>query len=164
MRLQNDIERDSGQASLACRARRLLKPRSFGRFMVVGILNTIVGVITFPVLYALYGNKSTINLLLTVSSVLCAAFSYLTHRILTFESKGAYHVEIGKFGLLTLAIYLINLAVLNTVPMLTGVHPVVAQVATTFVLAAALMLLNYFGMNWFVFATMDEKMKGSKDA
>ncbi len=135
----------------------LVRPRSFGRFMLVGGVNTIVGVATFPFLFWLSDGAVGNNALLIVSSVFCAVFAYFTHRILTFRSKGAYHVEIGKFLILTLVVYLINLAVLNTIPRMTGIHPVAAQVVTTMVLSVILMALNYFGMNYFVFVSRGPK-------
>lgn len=121
--------------------------------MAVGLLNTAVGVLAFPFLYWIFRGRLGVNALLILSTIFCAGFSYSTHKILTFQSRGACHIEIGKFALLSFVVYLINLAVLNTLPDLTGIHPVIAQTATTLILSFILMMLNYFGMNYFVFVS-----------
>jgi putative flippase GtrA len=129
----------------------LLRPRSFGRFAVTGVVNTIVGVGNFPLLYWLLGNLASVNALLIAGWLISTTSAFFLHKFVTFKSSGSYHKESVKFLILSLVTLGINLLVMNGVMYFTKAHPVLAQLVISVVLSAALMILSYLGMNHLVF-------------
>ena len=135
--------------ALRSAAARALSARSFGRFFVVGIVNTLVGITVFPILYWLFIGYAGINTLLAVSYVLCTLSAFGLHKIVTFESRGRTHVEGPKFFLLSGFTFLLNLALLNGLLHVIPIHPVVLQT----VIAILLQIGNYLIMNRLIFVT-----------
>ena len=129
----------------------LLRPRSFGRYFVVGVINTLIGVASFPLLYTLLGDRFGINPLLIFSWIACTGFAFLLHKHVTFRSSGTAHRESVKFFVLSFTILAINLVVLNLTMALTTANPVAVQIATSLTLAIVLMILNYLGLDRLVF-------------
>lgn len=129
----------------------LLRPRSFGRFVIVGGVNTLVGIGSFPLLYWLFNGRIGINALLVAGWIFSTSFAFTLHRLVTFKSSGAYHHEGAKFLLLSLIILGINLTVMNLMLHFTGVHPVLIQFVTSVALTVGLMIFNFFGMKRFIF-------------
>ena len=135
----------------ATRFLHLLRPRSFGRFLVVGGLSTVVGVASFPVLYWMLSPWIGVNVLLVLAWTISTAFAFFLHKFVTFQSKGVAHHEGAKFLILSLVILAINLVVMNVALRFTTAHPVPVQVATSILTAVTLMVLNYLGMNRLIF-------------
>lgn len=128
---------------------RMLRARSFNRFLIVGIVNTLVGIAVFPVLYWLFIPYAGINALLGISYVLCTLSAFGLHKIVTFESRGRTHVEGPKFFLLSGLTFLLNLALLNGLLPVIPIHPVILQTA----IAILLQIGNYLIMNHLIFVT-----------
>ncbi len=102
------------------------------RFILVGILNTVVGLAVYPILYfSLPPLRSHYLTILTISQVLCVTFSFLTTKFMVFRTSGNYMREFGKFGTFHLSIYLVNLAALPVLVELAGMNPVWAQMLFT---------------------------------
>lgn len=127
------------------------RARSFGRFAAIGVINTIVGMGCFPVLYWWLTPAIEVDHLLVASWTISTAFAFLTHKYITFKSREFCHREMMKFMLLSLATLGINLAVMTIMTRSFHAHPVVVQVATTMVLSGVLMILSYLGMNHLIF-------------
>lgn len=127
-----------------------IKPRSLSRFLVVGLINTAVGVLLFPILYHFFSELVSFNVLLAISYVLCTLSSFLLHKFVTFKSQGNAWREGGKFALLSGVTYLLNLLALKLLLPVLPWHPVLVQT----VIAVMLQAGNYFGMNRLVFVSL----------
>ena len=141
--------KNSGRIPPAGRPRisTLLAARSLNRFLLVGILNTLVAFAAFPAFFWLFGRVLSLNVLLVVSTIFCTLFSFATHRIVTFRSHGRVHHEVSRFFLLQGVIYVINVTLFNALLLVTRLHPVVIQ----WVIIAGLQIGNYFVLKRYVF-------------
>ena len=128
----------------------ITKPRSISMFLMVGVFNTLVGVLLFPLLHWMFGDVVSFDVLLAISYVLCTASSFILHKYITFKSKGSAISEGAKFAILSAVTYGLNLIILHAVLPLSTWHPVLVQT----IIAVALQLGNYFGMNRLVFASL----------
>jgi putative flippase GtrA len=83
------------------------------RFLLVGALNTIVGLSVFPALY-FFAIPLQIHYLsiLVISQILCVSFSFMTSKFLVFQISENYLRESAKFISFHLTLFLLNLAAL----------------------------------------------------
>jgi putative flippase GtrA len=111
------------------------------RFFFTGILNTVVGLGTFPALYYLLESRQFHYLvILTITQVLCICFAYLTNKFLVFKTKGNYANEFSKFITFHLSYFAINLVMLPLMVIGLNFNPVIAQ--TLF--AVTVIVSSYF--------------------
>jgi putative flippase GtrA len=87
--------------ALRQRAAALLATRSLGRFLLVGGLNTAVAFGGFPLLYLAVGSRVGYLPVLVVCSVFNPLFSFVTHKFVTFDSRGSAGSELGRYLLLS---------------------------------------------------------------
>ncbi len=80
----------------------LFAARSFGRFLLVGGLNTAVAYGDFPLTL---GARVGYLPILVFCAVFNPAFSFLTHNYVTFEARGPARPEIGRYLLLSAAAF-----------------------------------------------------------
>ncbi len=80
--------------------RRSLAAGSFGRFLLVGGLNTAVGLGSFPLLFLALGGRAGYLPVLVFCSVFNPLFSFLTHKYVTFDSPAAAGPQLGRYLLL----------------------------------------------------------------
>lgn len=126
------------------------RPRSISMFLMVGVFNTLVGVLLFPLLYWMFSDQLSFDLLLAISYVLCTLSSFLLHKYVTFKSKGSAVTEGIKFAALSGFTYVLNVIILHLVVPLLPWNKVLIQT----IIAVALQAGNYFGMNRLVFASL----------
>jgi putative flippase GtrA len=111
------------------------------RFLLAGVLNTVIGLAVYPILYFAAGSfKLHYLVILTISQVICIAFAFLTNKFFVFKTSGNYVKEVGKFLTFHLAYFLVNLAALPALVELLGMTPVWAQ--TSF--AVLVIISSYF--------------------
>src|ERR1035437_3420779 len=98
------------------------------RFVVVGAINTTIGLSSFPILFVVF-RKSEIPYLwlLTLAQLFNASFAFLTNKLVVFRSSGRYASEYGKFILFHVIVYALNLAVLPAMVEGAGISPPIAQ-------------------------------------
>jgi putative flippase GtrA len=77
--------------------RQDLAARSFGRFLLVGGVNTVVGFGDFPLLYLTVGGWAGYLPILVFCSVFNPLFSFMTHKYITFESRRPARSEIAWY-------------------------------------------------------------------
>lgn len=130
---------------------RFFGARTPGRFVIVGGINTLVGLAAFPLLYRVCGTPHNMNALLVASWLFCTFFAFVTHRHITFRSAGRARYEGGKFLMLSLCTLAINLVVVNAATHFFGANPALVQFVTSFMLSLILTVLNYFGMSRMIF-------------
>lgn len=121
------------------------------RFLMVGALNTAVGLAVYPALYFLAAPLELHYLtILVISQVVCVTFSFLTNKFLVFRTSGNYLQESGKFLTFHLSFFLVNLAALPALVELVGMSPVWAQ--TLF--AVLVIATSYFWYSRITFSSI----------
>jgi putative flippase GtrA len=68
----------------------LVRKRTFRLLFVVGVLNTAISLAVFPLPYLGVNGIANIAIILMLSHAICTPVPFFSHRIITFESKGAY--------------------------------------------------------------------------
>jgi putative flippase GtrA len=125
----------------------LVKARSFGRFLVVGGVNTLVAFGAFPLLYLTLGGRLGYLPILVFCSLFNPVFSFVMHRTVTFASRGPAGAEIGRYLLLSLAAFLASWGFLASIDGWSRTRFVLAQVGFSIVLT----LVNFAIVRRFVF-------------
>jgi len=111
------------------------------RFLLVGALNTAVGLSVFPLLFFLITPEEFQYLyILIISHLICISFSFVTIKLLVFQTSGNYMSEIRKFILFHILNFLMNLVMLPLLVEVAGMHPVWAQTLFT----SAIIMTSYF--------------------
>jgi putative flippase GtrA len=122
------------------------------RFLLVGALNTAVGLSVFPALYLLAVPLQLHYLsILVISQILCVSFSFLTSKFLVFRTSGNYLRESGKFISFHLSLFLLNLAALPALVELAGMNPIWAQMLFTILV----IVTSYFWHSNITFSSSD---------
>jgi putative flippase GtrA len=125
-----------------------LPSKTFLRFAAVGAVNTLLGISLFPLLYLAVGDVLNVNIILTVSYILCTLSAFTLHKFITFGSEGKAHHEGIKFILVTGVLWAINVVLLNIILALIVINPIIPQT----VIAVSLQLGNYVVLKRFVFS------------
>ena len=111
------------------------------RFLLVGALNTAVGLCVFPLLFFLIRPEKTQYLyILAISYLICILFSFITNKSLVFRTTGNYTTEFRKFLIFHLFNFLLNLTFLPVLVEVVGIDPVYAQTLFTLLVV----LTSYF--------------------
>lgn len=119
------------------------------KFIVVGGLNTAIGLIVYPILYfALIPLGFGYIGILAISQVICTTFSFSMHKTYVFRAKGNIFFEYIRF-IWFHAFYLgINFIALPVVVEWAGINPVIGQTVFTVVVAIS----SYFWHNKITFS------------
>jgi len=138
--------------AMANRIKQLIKPRSFSRFAIVGVINTCMGIGLFPLVDWLTLHAIGHNRLLVITYILCAISAFLLHRFFTFESRGSYRHEITKYVILTSVTFAVNYILLNVSLRYVDMSVDLVQTLISSLIGITLMVANYLGLNHLVFA------------
>jgi putative flippase GtrA len=136
--------------------RRLGEPHQTKiRFLVVGLLNTAVGLAVYPLLYILTNPLKLHYLtILVVSQVICVSFSFLTSKFLVFRTSGNYLRESLKFLMFHSTLFMVNLVALPVMVEFGGMNPIWAQMLFT----AILVVISYFWHSRITFPSSDVEL------
>ena len=119
------------------------------RFLIVGVLNTIVGY----ALYALFLSMDFHYLLAnTIATILAVIHSYLWHRFYTFRSNDKAVKEIIRFASVYLVSYIVGMITLTIFKQTLHINVYVAGLLNTFILT----IISYVGHNNFSFKDRKE--------
>ena len=129
--------------------KRLFGRREF-RFLVVGVINTIVGYGAYALFLSLHVNYLVAS---TLSTIIGVANSYIWNRFFTFKSKGKAFSELARFSLVYIVSYCISMLFLYLVVGVFGLNAYIAGGANIILTT----LISWFGHNKFSF-----KEKGVK--
>jgi putative flippase GtrA len=98
------------------------------RFLLAGIVNTAVGLATYPILYLiLQPNGLGYVEILIVAQVICITFSFMTNKYFVFKSKGYLADEYIKFFSFHALYFLINMIALPVLVEWIKLNPMIAQ-------------------------------------
>lgn len=104
--------------------------RLLSRFLMVGLMNTIFGYISYPVIYL---SLDTLNLhylfILVIAQSICISFSYISNKFLVFKTRGNIHKEVAHFSLFHVGHLGLNYVFLLLVVGYLEIHPILAQVS-----------------------------------
>ena len=115
------------------------------RFLMVGVLNTLVGL---GCIWLLLWAGATPVLANAAGFLIGMAVSFSVNRRWTFEHRGDWRASLGRWLLVAGIAYAANLGVMLGLTRLLGVDPYLAQIPGI----AAYTLLSYLGAKVFVFA------------
>lgn len=116
------------------------------RFVLVGGVNTVVGLAWFVLIHLAIGSAGyMVTLVLShVAAVICA---FLLHRTLVFKVHGHFWRDLARFELVNLTALGINAALLPIAVELAGIPVIPAQV----LIAAVTVAVSFFGHRGFSF-------------
>jgi putative flippase GtrA len=122
---------------------RALLDREEVRFLIVGVVNTIVGyglfavfLLFFPYLVSLY-----------LSYAVAVSLAFVLHRRFTFRVRGNVLVDFVRFVGVYVVSLAVNSVVLPVLVELVGLHPLLAQGVALVITT----LISYVGHKWFSF-------------
>jgi putative flippase GtrA len=127
---------------LLLRARALLH-REEVRFLIVGVINTVVGYGLFAVFLLFFGYLVSLYL----SYAVAVSLAFVLHRRFTFRVRGNVLIDFVRFVGVYVVSLAVNSVVLPVLVELVGMHPLVAQGVALVITT----LISYFGHKWFSF-------------
>lgn len=123
------------------------RKRSFERFALVGVANTVFGFSFFPVLHLLTRQALSFDAALIVSYMVCSLVSFASHRLITFRSREAIWPELARYAMLAAITYGLNRCLLwllaDRIPL--------PLLATQMLIAAVLLVVTYLWLARIVF-------------
>lgn len=123
------------------------------RYLIVGAINTVFGLMLYPILYLIL-QPLNINYLyiLIISQAIGISFAFITHKHFVFKTIGNTKKEYSKFLTFHLIYLGINLMILPYMVMSWRFNPMVAQ---TF-FAGAVIVTSYFWHNRITFKSLEK--------
>jgi len=113
-------------------------------FLLAGIVNTAVGLATYPILYlVLHPNGLGYIEILIIAQVICITFSFASNKYFVFKSKGDFKGEYIKFFLFHGLYFLINLIALPVLVEWIKLNPMIAQT----IFSILIIVTSYFWHN-----------------
>ncbi|MDN4526183.1 GtrA family protein [Fictibacillus fluitans] len=129
---------------------------SFVRFLMVGVINTLVGL--GAIYFLLHGTDATYWVATFFGNTVGACVSYILNRVFTFKSKSPVKGSIIRFAAVILACYVIAYyAAIRWAEW--SIHAIlpeyghVADDAAVLIGTGLYTVLNYAGQRWLVFTT-----------
>ena len=104
------------------------------RFVLAGVLNTILGIGLYPVLvWSFDFFREHYMVALGICQIVCLIFAFGVQKFAVFQTQGNVRVEFSKFAAFYLVNYGANWAILPLLVQVGKFDPVVAQTAFTLV-------------------------------
>lgn len=111
------------------------------RFLIVGGVNTLVGLVVYPVLYFVLNPIGfSYMLLLIMSQFICTNFSYLTNKTIVFKTENGSMFEYLKYNSFQVAVMAVNILALPLCVEVLKWNPVIAQTIYTMIVV----VVSYF--------------------
>ena len=129
------------------------------RFVLVGFVNTFVGLGIFPALFfGLDFLEFHYLTILTLSQIISVTWAFITNKYLVFRTKGNLEREYGKFVVFHAGIYILNLIALPFFVEVMSFHVVWSQFCFAFIV----IVTSYFWHSRITFVTHDKGEKSSR--
>lgn len=117
-------------------------------FVLVGALNTFIGLATYPILYYWFSDPYLGYMgVLVLSQLICITFSFVTNKYLVFKTKGGIKKEYVKFFLFHGINMALNFICLPIMVSVWRLNPMIAQ--TLF--SILVIVTSYFWHNYITF-------------
>ena len=117
------------------------------RFLMVGGINTVVGLAIFVLLQSLFGSSIGYMAALVISYAIAIVFSFTLQRRFVFKVRGNVFVDLARFTLINLTGLGLNALLLPFFVEIVSVPPVPAQMISMVIV----LIFNYFGHSLFSF-------------
>lgn len=126
------------------------------RFLLAGMVNTCVGLATYPLLYLVLEPVGVGYIaVLVIAQVVCITFSFWTNKYFVFKSKGDLRSEYVKFFSFHGLYFLINLIALPALVELIQLNPMIAQT----IFSIFIIVTSYFWHNAVTFKTPKDALR-----
>jgi putative flippase GtrA len=120
------------------KARDTFRNHQIARFAIIGVLNTVFGLLTFPILYiTLKPVHIHYMVVMTISYAICILFSYVTSKFLVFKSQEKSLKEFLRFSSFYGINYGINFIVLPISVEILHINPIWTQWAMVLFISAS---------------------------
>lgn len=116
-------------------------------FLAVGAFNTGAGTVWFVVLQLVIGNHVDYHVTLVAAYLCNVLTAFAMYRYLVFRVRGNFLLDLGRFVVINLSTFLLNLVVMTVAVSGFDFPPIPSQLVITPVLA----LGSYFGYRDFSF-------------
>jgi putative flippase GtrA len=123
------------------------------RYLIAGIINTIVGLAIYPALY-LTLNPIGIGYIgvLVVAQLLCVTFSFVSNKYFVFKTQGNLKSEYIKFFSFHGLYFAINIVALPALVEILNLNPMIAQT----IFSIFIIVTSYFWHNAVTFKASKE--------
>ena len=119
-------------------------------FLIVGLINTVFGLLIFPILFYFFNPLVPHYLyILSLSTATSILFSFLSLKYFVFKTKGSIMNEFGKFLIFHVLIFTLNLIALPLLVNYLINDPIISQ--TIFLIFV--IFSSYCWNNWVTFKT-----------
>lgn len=126
------------------------------RFLIAGMVNTVVGLAVYPLLYlALEPIGMGYIQILMIAQALCISFSFASNKYFVFKTKGNLKKEYLKFFAFHGFYFALNLVCLPLLVETLKINPIISQTG----FAIAVIVTSYFWHNTVTFNTARESSK-----
>lgn len=123
-------------------------------FLLVGGINTALGLAAFPILfYLLKPLKLHYMVILIVSQIICVISAFFTNKFFVFKTVGNYGPEFLKFATFYSGYFVFNLIAMPIFVEVLHIHPVITQG----IISIGIVLSSYFWHSRVTFATETER-------
>ena len=124
---------------------------TFWKFILVGMINTLVGMGAMYLYYNLINDNKLIAF--TINIVFGSTVSYFLNKNFTFKKKGETGISVVKFIANIVACYIVSYGVADVlVPhILSGLSKTVLDNISMFISSCLFVACNYVGQRFFVF-------------
>ena len=118
-------------------------------YLLVGGVNTVIGLSAFPALYFLTKPYQLhYMVVLAISQVFCVTVAFFTNKHLVFRTQGNHLSEYLKFSAFYSAYFVINLIVMPILVEVAGMSPVKSQI----LISIGIIISSYFWHSKITFA------------
>lgn len=107
------------------------------RFYLVGMINTLIGLSSFPTLYYFAHREISYMTIMTISQVFNVSFAFVGSKYLVFQTKGDVPGEMFRFAAYHALVYTLNLIVLPFLVEVWSLTPVVGQTGFCLIVVAS---------------------------
>lgn len=142
---RDGVDRGGTVAPLAWLGRLLARPEI--RFLIVGGLNTAVGLVAFALLYLWWGDVLHYLGALIIAYTIGSALGFVLHRRFVFRVRGRVLLDLVRFVGVQAASLALNSLLLPVLVEVVGLPVLPGQV----VALALVVVATYFGHTWISF-------------
>ncbi len=125
------------------------------KFVIVGFWNTIIGYVTFIVLYYLLQERLNYLVILIFSNIISITNSYLCYKFFVFKTKGNYCSEYIRFYFVYGLSFLANMLLMPLFVEIVGMKPIPAQGIILFFSV----VFSYLGHKHYSFGSSADTLK-----
>ena len=104
------------------------------RFGFYGSINTLLGFITYPILYFYFNQTLSYMEILYISFFICTHYAFLTTKYYVFKSNESFMSEYFRYMMFHFLMLAINSLYLPVFVEILSIHPSVSQIIFNFIL------------------------------